>query len=66
MSLPQTDFELKFISKNLIPEKYQEGFNSIIEKYTENLYKDFSTFLESTARSIINTKDPSLIKSRTL
>lgn len=61
MTVAQTNFELKYISKNLIPEKYQEGFNSIIKNYTNDSFKRMKNYLEDFAKSMINTKDSRLI-----
>jgi|GEM_PF-4766968 hypothetical protein len=34
MRISQANMELKYISANILPEKYQDTFNSYIDKYT--------------------------------
>lgn len=63
MRISQTNLELKYISKNLVPLKYQEEFNNLVDDYTNELSKKFKDSLEKTAKNLMNTNDPALINS---
>lgn len=63
MRISQTNFELKYISKNLVPEKYQEQFNALVDNYTKGLSTKSKASLENTANQLIHTTSPSLINS---
>ncbi len=63
MRISQTNMELKYISEKLVPEKYQDQFNSIADKYTDELTDRFTNTLETFDTALMNTTDPSLIAS---
>ncbi|SHJ12468.1 hypothetical protein SAMN02745163_01360 [Clostridium cavendishii DSM 21758] len=63
MRISQTDMELKYISKKLVPEKYQDQFNSMVDKYTDELTDRYANLLETFDTAIMKTTDQSLIAS---
>ncbi len=63
MRISQTNMELKYISQKLVPEKYQEQFNSIVDTYTNELTDRYTNLLETFDTAIMNTTDQNLIAS---
>lgn len=63
MRISQTNMELKYICQKLVPEKYQDQFNSIVDKYTDGLTDKYTNLLETFDTAFANTTDQSLITS---
>ncbi|KLU65528.1 hypothetical protein DEAC_c26650 [Desulfosporosinus acididurans] len=63
MRISQTNLEFKYISKNLIPEQYQQQFNSFVDNYTNQLSTNYVNLLKGFADQLANTTDPVLIKT---
>jgi hypothetical protein len=61
--ISQTNVELKYISEKLVPEDYQDRFNSLIDDYTDKLYDSMSFYDRNFAEQLKNTTDPALIKT---
>lgn len=63
MRISQTNMELKYISQKFIPEKYQEEYNSYVDKYTKALSEHFVDFEKTFAEDLAHTTSDSLIAS---
>ncbi|WP_088226937.1 hypothetical protein [Desulfosporosinus sp. FKB] len=63
MRISQTNLEFKYISENLIPEQYQQQFNSFVDNYTNQLSTNYVNLLKGFADQLANTTDPVLINT---
>jgi flagellin-specific chaperone FliS len=61
MGICQTNMELKAISKNLIPEGYQDWFNRAADQYTKGLSDDFTSVLRNLEIGFSNITEPELV-----
>lgn len=61
MRISQTNMELKYISQKLIPEKYQDQFNLIADKCTDELSDRYTNILMIFDTAFANSTDKTLI-----
>lgn len=57
MRISQVNMELKYISANLVPEQYQDQFNSFVNDYTQQLSNHYVDYLTNFTTQLASRTD---------